>query len=45
MLQWAREWQMTFNVEKCKVMHIGKNNEQFSYFMDGVKLEKVPVPL
>jgi hypothetical protein len=21
---WAEKWQMTFNVEKCKVIHIGK---------------------
>jgi len=41
LLQWASEWQMTFNVDKCKVMHIGKSNEHFSYYMDGVKLEKV----
>ena len=23
LLQWAEEWQMLFNTEKCKVMHIG----------------------
>jgi len=22
LLQWSREWQMMFNVSKCKVMHL-----------------------
>ena len=26
LLQWAEDWQMTFNIEKCKVMHIGNRN-------------------
>ena len=25
LLDWSREWQMEFNVEKCKVIHIGTN--------------------
>lgn len=25
-------------MEKCKVMHIGKNNPQYEYFMKGKKL-------
>jgi len=23
---WSKEWQMLFNIEKCKVMHLGFNN-------------------
>ena len=23
---WSNEWQMLFNIEKCKVMHLGYNN-------------------
>jgi len=33
------EWQMLFNVEKCKVMHIGYNNCCAEYDTDGNKLE------
>ena len=25
---WSKEWQMLFNVEKCKVIHMGYNNVQ-----------------
>ena len=24
--RWSESWQMRFNIEKCKVMHIGANN-------------------
>jgi len=29
---WAVKWQMTFNVEKCKVVHYGKDNIGFNPF-------------
>ena len=32
---------MLFNVDKCKVMHIGYNNRHFDYLMRGNKLESV----
>jgi len=32
---------MLFNVDKCKVMHIGKENQNLSYYMDGKRLEDV----
>ena len=31
---------MDFNVGKCKVMHIGRNNMKFGYLMNGEWLEK-----
>jgi len=31
--EWADNWQMEFNVAKCKTMHIGSRNKQFSYMM------------
>ena len=43
---WADTWQLRFNADKCKVLHIGKNNEQRCYKMrkhessDRVSLEK-----
>ena len=30
---WASTWQMRFNVDKCKVMHLGSNNLRASYVL------------
>ena len=30
---WASEWQLYFNVDKCKVLHMGRNNPKFQYKM------------
>ena len=38
---WAKMWQMKFNVDKCKVMHVGVKNRNFEYEMDGAWLQKV----
>ena len=40
---WSKDWQLLFNVGKCKIMHLGVNNQRFSYSMDGVRLEEVEV--
>ena len=40
---WSKDWQLLFNVGKCKIMHLGGNNKRFSYSMDGVRLEEVEV--
>jgi len=29
---WSNDWQMLFNVDKCKVMHMGYNNTCPEYF-------------
>ena len=34
--KWAQDWQMKFNVSKCKVMHTGPGNTNDSYFMNGL---------
>ena len=39
--KWSEEWLMLFNVEKCKVMHIGHNNSKAQYVMNGHNLEEV----
>jgi ribonuclease P/MRP protein subunit RPP40 len=31
MFLWSKEWQMLFNVDKCSVLHMGKNNKQIEY--------------
>jgi ribonuclease P/MRP protein subunit RPP40 len=38
---WSEDWLMLFNVEKCKVMHMGHNNRRNIYEMEGRKLEEV----
>jgi hypothetical protein len=32
---WADKWGMSFNLEKCKVMHVGIHNPAYEYFMRG----------
>jgi len=38
LVEWSDKWQMTFNTEKCKVMHLGKQNKRFDYYMNNQKL-------
>ena len=33
LVEWANKWQMSFNVDKCFVMHIGDNNMKSNYNM------------
>ena len=40
---WSKDWQLLFNVGKCKVMHFGPNNKKFNYTMEGRGLEEVEV--
>jgi hypothetical protein len=39
--EWAVKWGMSFNKDKCKVMHVGHNNPQYDYFMQGTKLSVI----
>ncbi len=41
LVSWEQKWQMNFNVNKCKVLHIGSNNDRVNYSMNGVQLSKV----
>ena len=41
LMEWAADWGMMFNTAKCKIMHVGRNNPHYEYFMGGVKLETV----
>jgi hypothetical protein len=38
LVAWAEKWGMQFNVAKCKVMHLGNNNIQQVYTMNGQQL-------
>ena len=37
--KWSNLWQMKFNLEKCSVIHLGKNNEKNQYCLENVKLK------
>ena len=41
LFQWSVDWQMMFNVDKCKVLHVGRNNSLCDYYMDGKVLEAI----
>ena len=36
---WARLWQMRFNMGKCKVLHLGRRNPRYQYNMEDLTLE------
>ena len=38
LVELANKWQMSFNIDKCSVMHIGHNNMQWSYNMSNQQL-------
>jgi Reverse transcriptase (RNA-dependent DNA polymerase) len=38
---WSDKWQMSFNVEKCKVMHFSKNNAEDEYKMSERELAEI----
>ena len=38
---WSKSWQQPFNAKKCKAMHLGTNNPNHSYKLNGHILETV----
>lgn len=36
---WAKDWQMEFNVKKCKTMHLGHSNSRLQYWLGGNVLD------
>ena len=38
LVTWADTWGMEFNVTKCKVMHVGRNNPRSDFFMSATRL-------
>ena len=40
MVQWSDKWGMSFNISKCKVMHLGRKNGEYQYTMGGQRLSK-----
>ena len=41
LVKWSEDWQMLFNIGKCKVMHFGRANQSYDYHMSNSKLEVV----
>jgi len=41
LVQWSHDWQMEFNIQKCKVMHTGHSNSGYKYLMDNQYLQEV----
>ena len=33
MYKWSQDWQLLFNFNKCKCLHIGYNNPIYDYFI------------
>ena len=43
LVQWSDTWQLRFNADKCKVLQLGHNNNQYTYDMAGVELHNTLV--
>jgi len=41
LVDWASTWCMEFNVAKCKVLHVGRDNNEFKYSMKELQLVKI----
>ena len=41
LVMWSHKWQMKFHPDKCKVLHIGHNNKQYKYYIEGTEVKKV----
>ena len=41
LLTWSQTWQMSFNADKCKVLHFGSKNLGYNYTMAGSTLSSV----
>jgi len=41
LIKWSVDWQIEFNVKKCKAMYIGKKNIVYGYSINRLVLESV----
>ena len=39
--EWGQMWQMNYNADKCKVLHIGYRNAKANYTLNGTQLKSV----
>ena len=38
--KWSIDWLLPLNIDKCKVLYIGKKKPKVSYYIDGIELTK-----
>ena len=38
LVSWAETWGLQFSFSKCKIMHVGKKNPEYEYYMAGHRL-------
>ena len=38
--EWSTKWQLKISLEKCSVLHLGKNNIENPYFINGYELQR-----
>ena len=38
--EWATRWGMSFSINKCQTLHLGKNNAKFSYSLQGGSVQE-----
>jgi len=43
LFSWTKDWQMSFNIDKCKVMHIGRSSKTYNYSLDGLVLKEAEI--
>ena len=36
---WSKRWQLNISIEKCFILHLGRNNPEMAYYLDGLKLQ------
>ena len=39
--QWSKDWQMPLNIDKCKILHFGRNNGKATFELGGKELKEV----
>ena len=38
MYKWSEDWQMMFNIDKCKCLHLGHGNSRTTYQLGGTEV-------
>ena len=38
LVKWSETWQMSFNIDTCKAIHLGHNNRQITFNMGQTEL-------
>ena len=41
LVKWSEKWQMSFHPDKCKVLHLGYNNQKNKYYIKDAEIKKV----